>query len=139
MAGRVGLTLVLIGAAAPACAQTIGRGIESDVPWIRLIGALLLCLLLAAAAVVALRAKMQGQGPLAGKRIDLRRIVDQLRSPWIKTPHSSRLAVLETTWLGNNVSVSILRCDGRDYLVGTTPQGRVFIRPLIEPSDPDPT
>jgi flagellar biogenesis protein FliO len=107
----VSAAIVLAGAA-PAMAQTLGQGTDVDLPWWRVIGALLFCLLLAAGAAFVLRDRLpflQGLRPLLDRR------------------RPTRLRLIEATRLAQQVDVCLLRYDDRELLIAVSPQGAVLL------------
>ena len=101
----------LIGLAAPgsALAQQLG-GAQSpaELPWLRVIGALALCLGLAVAAAFALRSRLKGQAPAA-------------------TGAGRRLRLVETTRLSHQIDVCVLESDDLELVVAASPQGPVLL------------
>lgn len=110
--------------AGPALAQKLGGGGGADVPVWRVLGALLLCLLLAVGAAVALKTRLRGATPIFG---DARR----------------RLNLVETVRLSHQIDVCLLTCDGREIIVAAGPHGATFLpemppRPEPAASDAEP-
>lgn len=112
-------------AAASAAAQTLGQGETTDIPWLRLTAALLLCVGLAAGAVFAIH-RRQGGGIVGGSPTSLRALLDRLVPETGERP-PARLTAIETRRLSPQVSVSVFTCDGRDFLVASTAQGQVVL------------
>lgn len=92
-----------------AFAQRLGQASDNtDVAWWRVIGALVLCLLLAAGAAFALRYRLRGS----------------VRLP---SAQGRRLRLVESLRLSHNVDVCLLECDSEHFLVAATPQGAVLL------------
>jgi len=110
-------------AASPAWTQQLGQAQGVDVPLWRVLGALVVCLSLAVGAAVLLRRRLvQGGaspclGPGLPRLLDLR--PDQ--------NDSRRLELLETVRLSHQTDVCLLRCDGREFIVSTSPQGALLV------------
>ena len=86
----------------PAYAQAIGQAPDDGISWIRVIVSVILCLVLAVAAALVLRARMSGILPAAvttGRRL---RVVERLR-------------------LSPQVTVTLLSCDGGEFLIVHSP------------------
>jgi len=130
---RPGLALLLLSAAGPAAAQTLGQGDSTDIPWLRLAAALILCLGLAAGAALALRRRL-GLGGVPAPDA-WRRLLAELgvRAPTAPAP---RLTDIETRRLSPQVAVSTFRCDGRGYMVVASQQGQLVLVSL-EPESPE--
>ncbi len=116
--------LLALSAAAPAYAQTLTAAEPSGPSAWRVIGALLLCLVLAAAMIYALRLRYPGAVPLPFS-------LSRLRS---RGPR--RLEVVEAVRVGAQTEVCLLRCDGRLMLIGSSPTGCVLLRADL-PERPD--
>lgn len=99
----------LLSLATPALAQTLGRATGSpDVPWVRVVGALTICLLLALGAALALRGRLTGA-------------VSRL------SPTRRKMQVIETLRLSHQVDVCRLQCDDLEIVLAATPHGAVLI------------
>lgn len=105
---HVGLPLTLLLAAAPAFSQMLGQGEDSGPPLWRVLLVLFLCLGLAVAGAFALRWRLGG------------------RTPTLVRLGQRRLALIERTRLSHQVDVCLVRCDNREFLVTTSPQGGNF-------------
>ena len=97
----------LVTCSAPAMAQRLGQGPELSVSLWRVAGALLLCALIALAAILAVRRR----GGIVGRAalpslFGLRAGRDR-----------SRITVVESRRVSPHANVCLLRCDGREYLV----------------------
>lgn len=104
-------------AAAPAAAQRLGQGTGTEVPIWRVLGALVLCLGLAAAAAVILRRRLRGPGPMAFGR-------------------ARRLQLVEILRLSHQVDLCVVSCDGGEFLVAATPHGAALIKDGLAPPAP---
>ena len=104
--------LALIGAAgaaaapAPLLAQQLGGGSSPEVSIVRIVGALIICLLLAFLAIIYL--KHRSGGPIAFK---LGRLVSA----------TSEIEVRETRRLTVQHHLSLVRCSGREFLLLLSP------------------
>ena len=97
--------------------QQLGQGSEVDIsPW-RVLGALLLCVLLAAGAALVMRARMGVGGAKFWQR-----------------PVSGRLKVLETRRIAPQAWVSLIVLDDQEYLVGLSNNGTVLIDKPVTPA-----
>lgn len=115
-----------------AAAQTLGQGEAAGIPWLRLAAALILCAGLAIGWILVLRRRM-GAGaptPAAGWSRLLAEL--RLREPTAAQP---RLTDIETRRVSPQVTVSVFRCDGRDFMVAASLQGQLVLIPL-DPETP---
>ncbi|SFG54105.1 Flagellar biosynthesis protein, FliO [Novosphingobium sp. CF614] len=115
---RGGLFLVAMTSSFAACAQTLGQAPDDGVSIVRVVFALILCLLLAGAGALAIRYRMNGgigtQGFAQGAR---------------------RLAVIERIRLSPQVGLCLVRLDQREFLVTFTPTA-VLSMQQITPGEP---
>lgn len=124
----------LFAGAWPVHAQTLGLAPDHDIsPW-RIVGALLFCCVLGALGALALRYRLYGKIPIAGK-------TKANANPWpqliaglsLRTKPAStgteRLKLVETVRLGYQVEVNLLDCDGRSLVVVTSPHGAFIANP----------
>ncbi len=118
------MALLWIAAAAPATAQTLGQGGDTDIPWLRLTAALLLCLGLAAGAAYALDRRLKGGSGLDS--LQLTGLFRRFRSS-ATDARRARLTDIETRRVSTQVSVSVFKCDGRDFLVAASAQGQLVL------------
>jgi hypothetical protein len=109
-------------ASTPALAQTLGQGADTDIPWLRLGAALILCLGLAAGAAFALNRRLNGGNETAA----LSRLLERLGRP-ASAATPPRLTGIETRRLSAQVTVSVFKCDGRDFMVASSLQGRLVL------------
>ncbi len=98
-------------AATTAAAQTLGRADSDDVSVWRVVAAFALCVVLAVAAALVLRARL-GYLPQLGRG------------------RPRRLRLVETLRLGRQVSLSIVACDGDEMLLLSSDQSGQLIRRL---------
>ena len=120
--------------AAPAAAQRLGGGAALAIPIGRIVAALLLCALLALAAVVAI--KRRG-GPL-----DLggwSRLLAKASPP-------RRIEIVETHRASQYADISLIRCDARNYLVLCSSAAQTVLAidgapavPSQKPAEADPS
>jgi hypothetical protein len=123
----------LLASAGTALAQTLGQGTDTDIPWIRLTAALILCVGLAVGGALALHRRMNGGPALPG---GWRRILEQIGRP-VSGPSAGRLTDIETRRLSPQVTVSVFRCDGRSFMVTTSVQGQIVLVSLDDERDAD--
>lgn len=104
-------------AAAPV---RLGGGAAFDVSSTRIVGALLLCLMLAALAAVLLK---RGGGRL-------------VPTGWMAARGGRRIAVVESRRVSPHADLCLLRCDDREYLVLSSAAGQQVLRsePATEPT-----
>jgi len=129
------VTVALGGRATAAQAKTMalaGGAAQTDIPWLRLTGALILCLALAVAAALALRARLGGGSP-GGLKLGLADLLNPRGA--LAGRDARRLKLVETLRLSHNIDVCVLRFDDRDVLVAATAQGVVQLSP--QPAVPD--
>ena len=133
--------LILIGqallswlVASPLHAQTLGQGGETDIPWLRLSAALLLCLGLAAGGAFALHRRLGGR-PFGSMNLFGADLLKRLGSS--AGERRARLTDIETRRLSTQVTVSVFKCDGRDFLVAASAQGQIVLVSLDEDAEPD--
>jgi hypothetical protein len=115
-------------------AQTLGGAQSVDVPLWRVVGAFVLCAVLALGAALAMRARVQrGAGAPASARgqawPQLLGAFRGLLSGLGRAPAERRLQVLESVRLNHQVDICLIRYDGRDLLVATSPQGATLLEP----------
>ncbi|MDR3508028.1 MAG: hypothetical protein P4L64_09045 [Caulobacteraceae bacterium] len=89
---------------APALAQTLGQGAATTIPWWRLGGALLLCILLAIGGGLALKLRLGGATSAFSRS-------------------SRRLQLVESLRLSHQIDICLLRCDDRDFMIAASPSG----------------
>jgi hypothetical protein len=123
--------VVLLASAGPVLAQTLGQGTDTDIPWVRLTAALILCVGLAVGAAFALNRRLNGGPALPG---GWRRILEQMGRP-VSGPSSARLTDIETRRLSPQVTVSVFKCDGRSFMVTTSVQGQIVLVSLDDDGD----
>jgi anti-sigma-K factor RskA len=105
--------------ATAATAQTLGRADNDDVSIWRVVAAFALCVVLAVAAALVLRARL---GYL----------------PQLGTGRARRLRLVETLRLGRQVSLSIVACDGEEMLLLSSDQsGQLVRRPRADDTGPN--
>jgi flagellar biogenesis protein FliO len=125
---RSPLTLIVALAGGLAClpglalAQRLGQGgVETDIAWWRVGGALILCLALAVAAAYALRTRLRGgAAPLLSR-------------------DERRLRLIETLRIGHQVDVCLIACEGRKLLLAASPHGVVLLSSDAPPTPGEPT
>jgi hypothetical protein len=96
--------LAIVGATADA--QILGQGPVDDVPIWRVIGALLLCILLALGGALAIRVRTPGGSILP-----------------LSMGRDRRLSIIESLRVGQHCELCIVACDGREILLLTSAHG----------------
>lgn len=109
LALRTGIVTALLGGA-PALAQRLGQGAGAEVPVWRVLGALAFCLVLAVAAAILLRRRLNGPGRAAFGR-------------------ARRLQLVESLRLSHQIDLCVVSCDGAEFMLAATPHGATLIKP----------
>lgn len=104
--------IVLCFNAPPVLGQTLGTAPENTMSLWRVSAVLLLCIILAFAGAFALRGRY-GRGKYFSAMVKQRRMI-----------------IVESISLPNQAVLSIVSCDGREWLVATSPHGQVQIQPV---------
>jgi hypothetical protein len=108
-----------------AQAQTLGGGSDFELPILRLVLGLILCVIVAIVAVLMLKRFMHaGAAPRLGKWSDL-----------VRTPQR-RIKVLETHRLSPHGDICVFTCAGRQYLIVLSPAGATIIGEAAEDAQP---
>jgi flagellar biogenesis protein FliO len=110
--------LIVVIVPGAAFAQKLGQGGGDEVSAWRVVGALLLCLLLALAGAWALKMRMSGGSALP------RPLITRLGA------QGRRLQLVESLRLGAQVDLCIVSCDGRELLVAASSHGAQLLKPL---------
>jgi flagellar biogenesis protein FliO len=110
--------LALGAAAGPAWAQTLGQGASTEVPWVRMVFALLLCLSLAVVAAFLLKKHLGGG-----------------TTPALFGPRVRRIQLVDTLRLSHQVDLCVVHYGGKELLVAASPGGAVLLS-SGEPQDP---
>lgn len=125
--------LLSLFAAPAAFAQTLGQAKDVDVPWWRLLLALLLCLGLAVAGAYALRLRQTRLGlarsiPTTGSKLDANagRNLGLLAKRLFQAP-AGRIKLIQSVRVSPQLDVCLLSCDGKEYLIAATPQSAVVL------------
>ena len=101
-----------VAAASRAGAQTLGGGGGgADISVWRVLGALVFCLLLAAGAAFAMRARLRGALPAFKGQ-------------------SRRLRLVESLRLSHQTDLCVVDLDGRELLIAATPHGTTLLLDL---------
>lgn len=116
--------LTILAQAVPA----YSRAADPVVPWARLILALLFCIILAAGAIIWLRARQ-------GAALDLRALADRLAGAG-KTAVPPEMEVEERLRVSPTGQLLRVRCGLRRYLVHIGPHGAHLIDRLDDVVDP---
>ena len=109
-------------AGGPVGAQVLAHGSDMPISYGRVAAALLLCLALAAGAALALRGRL-GVAAKPPSLMDWRGWAAALRRP----TRSFRLELVERLRVSPQLEVSLIRCEGRRYLVASSPTGTVLL------------
>ncbi len=112
MLSRAGFALAFVVAPRLAFAQRLGGAPSADISWWRVIGALVICLALAAAVAYAMRSRLGGA-------------LAPMLSP-IKTDER-HLKLVESLRLSHQIDVCLVDCEGRRLLIAASPQGAVLL------------
>jgi len=122
-AGGALATLAWLAGATPVLAQRLGQAPEADFAWVRWLGALLLCLALAIAGALALRARLGVQGRPSPFQWSL--------AAWFRAAGSAprRVRVIESVRASPTLELCLLSLDGQEYLVAATPHGAIQLTP----------
>lgn len=105
---------VLIAAAATAHAPRLGGGAAVEIPWLRIVVALLLCSTVAWAAVLWLR--RGGRWPGVGQA-------------------RARVEVVESRRLNQYAELSLVRVQGREYAILSSAQQQHVLSSIVVPGD----
>jgi hypothetical protein len=110
-----------------AHAQDLGGGSDFELPILRLVLGLFLCVMVAIVAVLVLKRFMHaGSIPRPGKWADL------VRAP------PRRIRVLETHRLSPHGDVCMFTCGGRQYLIVLSPAGATIVHEADDAVDAAP-
>jgi hypothetical protein len=122
------LSLILVNLASPAPAAQLATGSAPDIPWLRLIAALVLSTAVAAAAIIALRRRpgQAAEGPLA-------KFLGGIRSA---SPR--RIVILETRRASQHGDLCLVEVDETVYLLALTASGATLLDRQKLPGDAPP-
>jgi flagellar biogenesis protein FliO len=102
-----------------ALAGQLGQAPDTDVPWWRIVGALVLCLGMAVGAAYVLRERLGGAAPklrlLGGGR---------------------RMRLVEALRLSHQVDICLLQCDDEELMLAASAQGVTLIKRTEKGSAP---
>ena len=104
-------------AAGPAVAQTLGQGQGVEIPWWRVIGALVFCLGLALAAAVLLKRRLGGGPPLF-------------------STSARRVKLVETLRLSHQIDLCVVHYDDQELLVAAGAHGAALLSTKPKPDAP---
>jgi len=123
MARLTGALLPGLLLATPALAQAgrLGGGGSLNVSLTRIVLALLLCLMIAALAVLLLKR--------SGGKVDLA----VLRRLFVALPSARRIQVIETRRVSQFADVCLVRCDASEYLILCAQQQQTVLREITLP------
>lgn len=120
---KIGAILVSASVLAPtfAYAGPLGGGQSPDINLVRIGLSLLLCLIVAGAAILMLRRKVAG--------------------PWLalaRGEDSQAISIKETRRIGLHAELCRFACDGQEFLIVVTPHGATLLRerPVAPPLVP---
>lgn len=117
--------------AAPALAQRLASGSPAPFPWWRWFAAIGLCLGLAVAGALALRARLGGAGGVAWPSA-----LPSLRAG--AAARRRRVSVLDSVRVSPTLEVCLIRCDAEDYLLAATPHAIVRLSAAAAPEEGAP-
>ena len=117
-------------AGAPAYAQTLGLAHGPEVPWWRVVGALLFCCLLGGLGALALKYRIRKQG--GQRRVfdagNWQRLITNFKlSTRSEDDSVARLRLIQTVHLSYQVDVCLLECDGETVMIATSPNGAFVV------------
>ncbi|MBN8501787.1 MAG: hypothetical protein J0M19_11610 [Sphingomonadales bacterium] len=114
ISGRLAFFIgVIVLAGSPAVAQRLGGADEAGISAVRIIAALVVCL----AAAVALIFIVKARGGRRLAAIDFRAL----------TNRSSRIKVVEVRRISSYAEISVIVCDGAEYVILSGPSGQQII------------
>jgi hypothetical protein len=104
-------------ATGPALAQTLGQGQGVEIPWWRVVGALVFCLGLALAAAVLLKRRLGG-------------------GPALFSPAARRVKLVETLRLSHQIDLCVIHYDDQELLVAAGANGAALLSTKPKPEAP---
>lgn len=117
----------------PVCAQSLGLAPKHEISIWRVLLALVFCCLLGVAGALALKYRLKNKRPniktiFSGGQ--LRNLLLTFRwKPKTGEAVASRLQVVESVSLPNQVDVSLVACDGTVVMIVTSPHGAFIVNP----------
>jgi hypothetical protein len=114
-----------------AFAQSLNQTSGIEIPWWRVISALIFCLLLAVGAALAIKVKLQG-----GEAINASFWRQPGQSLKLFDGGPRRLKLIETLRLSHQVDICLVKCGDGDFVVAATPHGAFIVHnssPLVSP------
>lgn len=114
-------------AAAPACARSIGGGESLDVPLLRIVLGLIICVIVAFGAALLLRHRFGNEKPSL-----LNQILRQTQAG-AKSDASRRIVVLESRRISAHADVCRFSASDREYLVLVSPSSSVVLHQTTHP------
>ena len=109
--GSAAVAAILVPAAAEA--QRLGGSAAPDVSLVRIFLALLVCLILASLAILLVRYRLNGKAPSFLPRLSSANV---------------RIRLLESRRISSQAEVSLIECDGAEYLLILAPGGTMLLR-----------
>jgi flagellar biogenesis protein FliO len=118
--------------ASPSAAQTLPQGgTEAPVSLGRVVAALVLCMLLALAGALVLRRRALGGAIVPGPGASLFAKLALLQPPASRVDR--RLSIVQTVQAGASLHVCLIKLDGQEYLVASTPQAITLLNGPVPP------
>lgn len=128
---HVGVTVAFSLLSLPVCAQNLDLAPRHEISVWRVLLALVFCCLLGIAGALALKYRLKNQRPNAKTIFSVRRLRDILPAFRLNAKGSeaapSRLQVVESVSLPNQVDVSLIECDGTVVMIVTSPHGAFVV------------
>lgn len=118
--------LALGGQPTAALAQTLGTGEGLGLPWWRVAGSLIACLIVAALAAIAMKLSLQRNGVTNAKSAKGRSTLFDFRAVLSASPR--RVKVIEAVRVSQSLEVCLFTADQTEYLVAATAGGAVLLR-----------
>ena len=129
----VGAAVALSWLSLPVCAQSLGLAPRHEISIWRVLLALAFCCLLGFAGALALKYRLKNQTPNIKTFFNGRPLRDLLPAfrwkPKAGEAVPSRLQVVESVSLPNQVDVSLVACDGAVVMIVTSPHGAFIVNP----------
>ncbi len=115
------LAIAAAAQASPALAQHLGGGADVDVPWWRVAAVLVLCVLMAGAAIYAARFRLFRN---AGTAAWPSSFFDAVK---LMAPAPRRLKVIETVRLSHQVDICLVSCDDVEFIIAAGANGATVV------------
>ena len=108
------------GVASPALAQTLGQGQGVEIPWWRVLGALVFCLGLALVAAVLIKRRLGG-------------------GPALFSAAPRRIKLVESLRLSHQIDLCVIHYDDQELLVAAGANGAALLSTKPKPDTPAET